>query len=100
MNRALVLFAVFLGLSVTTRAQDAPLVRDVAEDLIAPTPGAVTISLAEAVKTALQQNFGMLTVADDVSPTRLRETVARAQFYPKLVPTYGESEFGRALDID
>jgi outer membrane protein TolC len=100
MNRALVLSALLLGAPAVTRAQDAAIVRDAAEDPVAPTPGAVTITLGEAVKTALQQNFGMLTAADDVSTSRLRETVARAQFYPKLTPTYGESEFGRAFEVD
>jgi outer membrane protein TolC len=70
------------------------------EDSVAPTPGAATISLADAVATALKQNFGLLSAADSVSTSRMRETVARAQFYPKLVPTYGESEFGRAFELD
>jgi outer membrane protein len=75
-------------------------VRGVAEDAVGPTPGAVTISLADAVATALKQNFGLLSAADSVSTSRMRETVARAQFYPKLVPAYGESEFGRAFELD
>jgi outer membrane protein TolC len=74
--------------------------RDAAEDTVAPTPGVPTMTLAAAVKTALGQNFGLLAAADSVSTSRMRETVARAQFYPKLVPTYGESEFGRALALD
>ncbi len=51
-----------------------------------PTPGASTVSLAAAVATALKQNFGLLAAADTVSTSRLHETVARAQFYPKLTP--------------
>jgi outer membrane protein len=96
MTWALVLSAAILGAPVM--AQDP--VASAPEDSVAPTPGAATISLADAVATALKQNFGLLTAADSVSTSRMRETVARAQFYPKLVPTYGESEFGRAFELD
>ncbi len=75
-------------------------VRDAAEDSVAPTPGASTMSLATAVATALHQNFGLLAAADNVSTSRMHETVARAQFYPKLVPTYGQSAYGRAIELD
>ena len=74
--------------------------RVAAEDSVAPTPGAPIIGLAAAVATALQQNFGLLSAADNVSTSRMNETVARAQFYPKLVPTYGESDYGRAIELD
>jgi outer membrane protein len=75
-------------------------VRDAAEDSVTPTPGASTVSLAAAVATALQQNFTLLSAADSVSTSRMHETVARAQFYPKLVPTYGQSAYGRAIELD
>ncbi len=113
MNRALVLSAAVLGLSAAAGGQEpesaaavvpgvtAPLLsRDAAEDSVAPTPGATTIGLADAVAAALRQNFGMLTAVDSVATSRMRETVARAQFYPKLVPAYGESEYGRAFELD
>ena len=110
MNWALVLSGTILGVPAIAPAQDLapsvppavikPLARDVSEDSVAPTPGATTITLAAAVATALRQNFGMLAAADSVSTSRMRETVARAQFYPKLIPTYGESEYGRALELD
>src|SRR5688572_10597774 len=74
--------------------------RQAAEDSVAPTPGASTMSLAAAVATALKQNFGLLAAADTVATSRMHETVARAQFYPKLVPTYGQSAYGRAIELD
>jgi outer membrane protein len=71
-----------------------------AEDLVAPTPGATTMSLGAAVAAALQQNFALLSAADSVAASRMHETVARAQFYPQLVPTYGQSAYGRAIELD
>ena len=105
---ALVLSGAILGAPamaqdpVTSAPADATeaVVRDAAEDSVAPTSGASTMSLAAAVETALQQNFGLLSAADSVSTSRMHETVARAQFYPKLVPTYGQSAYGRALELD
>jgi outer membrane protein TolC len=58
------------------------------------------MSLAAAVATALKQNFGVLNAADSVSTSRLHETVARAQFYPKLLPTYGHSVYGPSFGLD
>jgi outer membrane protein len=72
----------------------------VPEDSVAPTPGAPTISLGAAVATALKQNFGLLTAADSVSTSRMHETVARAEFYPKLTPNYGQSAYGPSLGLD
>ena len=87
---------------VTSAPTDAAetVARDAAEDSVAPTPGASTMSLAAAVATALRQNFSLLAAADNVSTSRMHETVARAQFYPKLLPTYGQSAYGRAIELD
>lgn len=74
--------------------------QDPAEDAVGPAPGVPTVSLGSAVATALEQNFGLLSAADGVATSRMHETVARAQFYPKLVPTYGQSSFGRAIELD
>jgi outer membrane protein len=75
-------------------------VRDAAADSVAPTPGASTIGLGAAVATALRQNFGLLSAADNVSTSRMEETVARAQFYPKLTPAYGHTAFGPTVELD
>src|SRR5688500_9162395 len=81
-------------------APEAPLVRDVAEAAVPPPPGAATITLAEAVATALKQNFNVLTAADGVASSRMQETVARSQFFPKLTPTYGQNVYGPSFDLD
>jgi outer membrane protein TolC len=102
---------VLLGafLAVPARAQQDPVslaeaaeaaVRAAAEESVGPTPGASTVSLGEAVATALQQNFGLLDAADSVAQSRMSVTTARAEFFPKLVPTYGQSAFGRVLEVD
>jgi outer membrane protein len=88
-----------LLLSATIAAAPA-VAQDPAEDSVAPTPGVPTLTLAAAVATALQQNFGLLSAADSVATSRMQETVARAQFYPKLLPTYGQSAYSRAIELD
>jgi outer membrane protein TolC len=80
--------------------REAPALRDTAEESVAPTPGAATVTLADAVATALKQNFGVLSAADSVATSRMHETVARSQFYPKLMPTYGQNVFGPSFDLD
>ena len=77
-----------------------PQTQDPGDDSVAPTPGVATVSLGAAVATALQQNFGLLSAADNVSTSRMRATVARAQFYPKLVPSYGHTTFGPSMELD
>ena len=74
--------------------------REAAEDSVAPTPGAPTLTLAAAVAAALQQNFGLLAAADSLQTSRMHETVARAQFYPKLTPSYGHTAFGPTVEVD
>ena len=67
----------------------------------APTPGAPTLSLAQAVSLALQKNFSLLSAADSVAAARYREHDAVAQFYPKLTPSYSGSTFGdRSFSLD
>jgi len=62
-------------------------------------PGTPIIGLAEAVATALERNFGVLNAADQVTSSRLREGVSRAQFYPKLTPTYRRSSDDSQLGL-
>src|SRR5262245_60847715 len=61
------------------------------EPSVGPSPGAVTLSLAQAVNMALQGNFGILSSADSLSAARFRESAAKAQFYPKLTPSYSRN---------
>jgi outer membrane protein TolC len=70
------------------------------EEPVQPAPGATTMSLGTAVATALEQNFGLLTAADNVSTSRMHETNARANFYPRLVPAYGQNVFGPSVEVD
>jgi len=61
------------------------------DDAVRPAPGAPTLSLAEAVATALQNNYAMLQVSDALSSSRYRYSAAMAQFYPKVTPSYQRS---------
>lgn len=67
---------------------------------VAPTPGAVTLGLAEAVRLALEGNFGLLTAAEGVEAARLRYLASRAQFYPQLTPRYQRGEDEHTLAVD
>ena len=71
-----------------------------AEQTAGPRPGAAAISLAGAVATALEHNFGILAASDTVATARLRETASRAQFYPTLTPQYARSSDAQALALD
>ncbi len=93
-------FWLWASLLAGTLSGPPAVAQDPAEESVAPTPGAPTVSLAAAVATALDQNFVLLSAADGVAASRMHETVARAQFYPKLVPTYGQSAYGRAFELD
>jgi len=70
------------------------------EEAEGPTPGAVTVSLAEAVAIALERNYGLLSSSDSVLSAHFRESSARAQFHPRLTPRYlhGETESAFSLD--
>ena len=91
-------------LALPSQAQDAaspaPVVREPAEDAVAPAPGAEAMTLARAVALSLEQNFTVLSAADNVSTSRMQETVARAQFFPKLVPSYAHSAQGPSLGLE
>ncbi len=70
------------------------------EEAEGPTPGSITVSLAEAVAIALERNYGLLSSGDSVLSARFRESASRAQFYPKLTPRYQQSENDSALELD
>jgi outer membrane protein TolC len=65
-----------------------------------PTPGAPTISLAAAVRTALAQGFALLDSRDAVSAMRWREKAAVADFFPSVTPTYLRGEGRDVFGLD
>lgn len=67
---------------------------------VGPTPGAVTLGLAESVRLALEGNFSLLTAAEGVEAARLRYQAARAQFYPQLTPRYVRGDEEHTLTLD
>ena len=66
------------------------------EALGAPTPGAPTLSLAGAVRVALERNFSLQDSSDSVASARWQESAARGEFLPQVVPTFERGE-GRTL---
>jgi outer membrane protein TolC len=58
------------------------------DEEIGPRPGAPTVGLKEAVALGLERNFGILNSADSVAVSRMRETVSRNQFLPKVTPQF------------
>ena len=42
----------------------------------------------------------MLDAADSVTTSRMGESVARAQFFPKLIPSYGQSDDGPSVGLE
>src|SRR5688572_14180311 len=58
------------------------------------------VGLGAAVATALEQNFTMLSAADSVTTSRMDESVARAQFFPKIIPSYGQSDGGPTAKLE
>jgi outer membrane protein len=70
------------------------------EEVVGPAPGAPTLTLAAAVRIALERNFALLNSADSVQSARYRESAARGQFYPQLVPRYQHGPAGSAFGLD
>jgi outer membrane protein TolC len=70
------------------------------EEAEGPTPGAITVSLADAVAIALERNYGLLSSGDSVLSARFREDAARAQFQPRLTPRYLYGENDSALSLE
>jgi outer membrane protein len=66
------------------------------ETLGAPTAGAPTLSLADAVRVALERNFSLRDSSDSVASARWQESAARGEFLPQVVPTFERGE-GRTL---
>lgn len=68
--------------------------------VVGPTPGAPTISLAAAVRMALEQGFPLLDSRDAVSASRWRARAAVAEFYPSLTPIYQRGEGRDVFGVD
>ena len=70
------------------------------EEATGPAQGAPTVTLAEAVRIALERNFGLLGAADALLASRYRESAAKAQFYPRFTPRYQRSAGTDLLGLD
>jgi outer membrane protein TolC len=70
------------------------------ERVVGPTPGAPTIGLGAAVRTALAQGFALLDSQDAVAATRWREKAAVAEFFPSVTPIYQRGEDRTAFGVD
>jgi outer membrane protein TolC len=77
-----------------------PVEPDAPERVVGPTPGAPTIGLGAAVRTALAQGFALLDTQDAVAATRWREKVAVAEFFPSVTPVYQRGEGRSAFGVD
>lgn len=69
-------------------------------DEIGPAPGATTMSLVQAVATALSGNFGLISSAESAQTARLRYRTAVADFYPQLTPRYVHGEDERIFGVE
>ncbi len=78
----------------------APGEEAIPEEVVGPAPGAPTLTLAGAVRLALERNFALLNSADSVQSARYRESAARGQFYPQLTPRYQRGPAGSAFGLD
>ena len=70
------------------------------ERVVGPTPGAPTIGLGAAVRTALAQGFTLLDSQDAVAASRWREKAAVAEFFPSVTPIYQRGEGRTAFGVD
>jgi outer membrane protein TolC len=74
--------------------------KDVAERIVGPTEGAPTLSLAAAVRLALEQNFGLLDSVDALSASLWQEKAAVGQFYPTVTPIFLRSDDRTVFGVD
>jgi outer membrane protein len=78
----------------------APIAYPEVDTIVGPTPGAPTISVADAVNLALEKNFGLLSAADSVLSARFRETASAAQFHPMVTPRYQRSADNSVFGVE
>jgi outer membrane protein TolC len=82
------------------QVEEAPQPVEPEEEAMGPAEGAPTVSLAEAVRIALERNYGMLGAADALLASRYRESAAKAQFYPRITPRYQRSAESDVIGLD
>ena len=70
------------------------------EKLVGPTPGAPTLSLAAAVRQALERSYGLLDSRDAVAGARWQEKAAFAAFLPRVNPLYQHSDLSTVWGVD
>jgi outer membrane protein TolC len=73
---------------------------DAAERIVGPTEGAPTMSLAAAVRSALERNFSLLDAVDAWNAARWQEKAARGRFFPTVTPTYQRSDDRTMVGVD
>jgi outer membrane protein TolC len=73
---------------------------DVAERIVGPTPGAPTMSLAAAVRLALERNFALLDSLDTLNASRWQEKAAVGQFLPTVTPIWQRSDQRTVWGVD
>jgi outer membrane protein TolC len=82
------------------RAPAEPEADALAERVVGPTPGAPTLSLAAAVRRALERNFALLDSADAVAGSRWQEKAALGPFLPRVTPLYQRSDESTVWGVD
>jgi outer membrane protein TolC len=70
------------------------------ERIVGPTEGAPTMSLAAAVRLALERNFSLLDSVDALSSSRWQEKAAFGQFLPTVTPIYQRSDDRTVWGVD
>lgn len=73
---------------------------DAAERVVGPTAGAPTMSLAAAVRLALERNFALLDSVDAVNATRWLEKAALGRFFPTVTPVFQRSDDRTVFGVD
>jgi len=73
---------------------------DAPERTVGPTAGAPTMSLAAAVRLALDRNFALLDSVDALSASRWQERAALGQFFPTVTPIFQRSDDRTVWGVD
>ena len=70
------------------------------EPATGPSPGASTLTLRQAVRRALEQNFTLLDAGDAVTGARWQEKVAFGSFLPQVTPLFQRGEDRTIWGVD
>ena len=73
---------------------------DAKQRIVGPTEGAPTMSLAAAVRLALERNFALLDSIDAVQASRWNEKASLGQFYPTVTPIFQRSDDRTVFGVD